>query len=229
MASHPNLTAMPQEVEDLLKKLSENPRIFMAAISGRGVLDVKKKIGIDHLTYAGNHGLDILYPDGSTYSHPISNELKENFTKLVDSLNTEVGRDGAWIENKKASLTFHYRETPKELQEEFRINATKIIENYGYIANLAHCAIEAKPPVQWNKGKAATYILEAKFGADWPNNVKVIFAGDDTTDEDAMEALQGKGISFRVHKSPDIKTFADYRLQSVDQILIMLKWIEKHF
>lgn len=28
-----------------------------------------------------------------------------------------------------------------------------MIESYGLLANQAHCAIEAKPPVQWNKGK----------------------------------------------------------------------------
>lgn len=35
-------------------------------------------------------------------------------------------------------------------------------------------------------GEAAKYILRAEFGDNWMENVKVIFAGDDTTDEDAM-------------------------------------------
>lgn len=48
-------------------------------------------------------------------------------------------------------------------------------------------AIEAKPPVQWNKGEAALHILRQEFGNDWADKVKVIFAGDDTTDEDAMK------------------------------------------
>lgn len=30
------------------------------------------------------------------------------------------------------------------------------------------------------------YILREEFGNNWSNDVKVIFAGDDTTDEDAM-------------------------------------------
>lgn len=48
-------------------------------------------------------------------------------------------------------------------------------------------AIEAKPAVQWNKGEAALHILRQEFGNDWSEKVKVIFAGDDTTDEDAMK------------------------------------------
>lgn len=35
-------------------------------------------------------------------------------------------------------------------------------------------------------GEAALYILREEFGDNWPEKVKVIFAGDDTTDEDAM-------------------------------------------
>lgn len=35
-------------------------------------------------------------------------------------------------------------------------------------------------------GEAAKYILREEFGDNWKENVKVIFAGDDTTDEDAM-------------------------------------------
>lgn len=36
-------------------------------------------------------------------------------------------------------------------------------------------------------GEAAKYILSTEFGDNWKENVKVIFAGDDTTDEDAMK------------------------------------------
>lgn len=72
-------------------------------------------------------------------------------------------------------------------QTGYKLRAKAIIQSYGFIANEAHCAVEAKPPVEWNKGQAALYILRREFGEDWPNKVKVIFAGDDTTDEDAMK------------------------------------------
>lgn len=76
---------------------------------------------------------------------------------------------------------------PESEQNSYKLRATKIIESHGYKASPAHCAVEAKPPVEWNKGKAAVYILEQMYGIEWPTKVKVIFAGDDTTDEDAMK------------------------------------------
>ena len=49
---------------------------------------------------------------------------------------------------------------------------------------------EAKPPVKWDKGNAAIYILKTAYGVHWADNIRVIFAGDDLTDEDAMKALK---------------------------------------
>lgn len=99
----------------------------------------------------------------------------------------QLGGNGAWIENKQHSLTFHYRSVPPGEHDAYRLRATSIIESYGFIPNQAHMAIEAKPPVQWNKGEAALHILRQEFGNDWADKVKVIWAGDDTTDEDAMK------------------------------------------
>lgn len=65
----------------------------------------------------------------------------------------QLATNGAWIENKQKSLTFHYRQVPDHLQDSYQKTATKLIESYGMVANQAHAAIEAKPPVRWNKGK----------------------------------------------------------------------------
>lgn len=37
------------------------------------------------------------------------------------------------------------------------------------------------------KGEAALHILREQYGENWSTSVKAIFAGDDTTDEDAMK------------------------------------------
>lgn len=50
-------------------------------------------------------------------------------------------------------LTFHYRDTPNELRSELIEKARSMIESFGFIATESQCALEAKPPVQWNKGK----------------------------------------------------------------------------
>ena len=54
-----------------------------------------------------------------------------------------------------------------------------------------------KIQVSWDKGKASIHILKTVFGEDWAEKIKIIFAGDDVTDEDAMSALKGVAHSFR--------------------------------
>lgn len=98
----------------------------------------------------------------------------------------KVCGDGAWVENKGALLTFHYRETPLELRGPMIAKARKLMESSGFKATESHCALEAKPPVAWNKGRASIYILRTAFGVDWSERIKIIYAGDDVTDEDAM-------------------------------------------
>lgn len=82
---------------------------------------------------------------------------------------------------------------PPSEHDAYKVEARNIIESYGFIPNQAHMAIEAKPPVQWNKGEAALHILRKEFGKNWADKVRVIFAGDDTTDEDAMQVVSFDG------------------------------------
>lgn len=49
-------------------------------------------------------------------------------------------------------MTFHYRETPVEKRPEMIAKAKELILKSGFKPVEANCAIEAKPPVGWNKG-----------------------------------------------------------------------------
>ena len=77
------------------------------------------------------------------------------------------------------------------MREELISRAREVIEEFGFRCFPAHCALEAKPPVEWDKGRAAIYILRTAFGVDWSERIRIIFAGDDVSDEDAIIALKG--------------------------------------
>lgn len=115
------------------------------------------------------------------------------YSRVRSAVLIKLCRDGAWVENKGALLTFHYRETPMESRPKMVDQAKRLIESAGFKACSAHCAIEAKPPVEWNKGHASIYILRTAFGLDWSERIRIIYAGDDVTDEDAMK-VRGRSI-----------------------------------
>jgi hypothetical protein len=104
------------------------------------------------------------------------------------NLHLQVCKEGAWVENKGAVLTFHYRKTPTHVRDEIVPRARKLIESHGFKVGVSHCALEARPPVAWDKGRASIYILRNAFGYNWSERIRIIYAGDDVTDEDAMQA-----------------------------------------
>ena len=105
--------------------------------------------------------------------------------------------------------------------------AQELITKYGFKIGIAHCALECKPKINWDKGRASIYMLRRAFGVNWAK-LGIIFAGDDVTDEDAIKALKGMAFSFRIVGNYETKTFADCRLPSVESVLTMLKWLENH-
>jgi len=61
---------------------------------------------------------------------------------------------------------------------------------------------------------------------NWRQNIRIIFAGDDLTDEDAMKALKGLAYNFRVINSDLVQTMADHRLPDTAGVSTMLHWLE---
>ena len=45
--------------------------VFIVVISGRELQDLRRKVGVEGLTYAAEHGLHVMHPNGETYEHAI--------------------------------------------------------------------------------------------------------------------------------------------------------------
>ncbi|CAL4075772.1 unnamed protein product, partial [Meganyctiphanes norvegica] len=227
IAPHPDLAKLSDETHRVLERISRMPDVNVAIISGRSLENVRSMVGIDGITYAGNHGLQISHPDGTLFTHPIPKEYEDKLDILKKRLRAEACTDNAWLEDKQFGITYHYRKVEEDKLEEIRNRAQKIFEEVGIELHQAKMALEAKPPILWDKGRASIYILRTLFGLDWSGHISTIFAGDDTTDEDAMKALKGIAVTFRITNLPNLRTSATYRLPSTDAVHTMLKWIDK--
>ena len=136
IASHPDLAIIPPEVKKVLERLANNPDVFIAIISGRSVDNVRNMVGIDDITYAGNHGLEILHPDGTKFVHPMPAQNQGKMEELLMKLQDEVCNDGAWVENKGVLLTYHYREVSSEKRQVLVPRAREIISECGFKVGL---------------------------------------------------------------------------------------------
>lgn len=90
ITSHPNTTTMPEYTREVLRSIANNENVFVAVISGRGVDNVRDKVGIDNIVYSGNHGLEIYFPNGTRSNQVIPSEFEARFDDMVEALNEAV-------------------------------------------------------------------------------------------------------------------------------------------
>ena len=100
------------------------PEVFVAVITGRCLPDIMAKVGcisypprftvltpqvdIPNITYAGNHGLNIVYPNGTRFVPPLPEEVEERAQGLLQRLEEDCCQEGAWVENKGVVLALHH-------------------------------------------------------------------------------------------------------------------------
>ena len=222
---HPNEANLSSGMRKAITACARRSDTGVAIVSGRALTDVTKITGLKDLIYVGNHGLEIEGPELEPFQHPDLEHYQYRLPDLTHALES-MCVPGAWVEGKRGSLTFHYREADRTQHESLAREARAHIQDAGFQARDAHCAVEARPPVGWDKGHAVLHVLRTAYGPSWSETVRTIYVGDDETDEDAFRVLSGLGITFRVG-SADAPTRASHQLPNVARVQALLEWIAK--
>ncbi|HKI49307.1 MAG TPA: trehalose-phosphatase [Desulfobacteria bacterium] len=184
--------SMRRTVEGLAK------RFMVAVISGRDLGDVRKRVGIPGIFYAGSHGFDIAGAEGrrKTFRQGAEflPELDEAECRLREMLEKT---EGVFLERKKFSMAIHYRNVPKEKTGDVKSAVDEVVSRFSGLRKSSGLKVyDLQPDIDWNKGKALLYVLEA-LSPDDPL-ILPIYIGDDTTDEDAFRTLRIRGIGIVV-------------------------------
>ncbi len=223
IVSHPSQAVLDDETRELIQRCGARSDTDVSIVSGRKLDDVRSLVRLPGITYAGNHGLEIVGPGIESFSH----EDVPHYQKRIASLAQELEHiciEGAWVEEKGASLTLHLRALSHLDQRSLDSRARELILEAGFQVREAHCALEARPPIGWDKGHAVLYVLRERYGPAWSENVRTIYAGDDRTDEDAFRVLSGLGVSFRIGNT-DTPTQATRQLPDVESVKTLLRWL----
>ncbi len=220
IVDRPELAVMSDSMRAIVRSLAE--RCSVAVVSGRDRPDVEKLVGIDNLIFAGSHGFDIASPDGRSIQREEGGEFGELLEKVTARLHEVMDPiEGALIEPKKASVAAHYRLVSEDDRPKIKAVVDEILAAHSNLrVTPGKMVYEIQPKLDWNKGKAVLYLLEA-LGLDG-DDVMPMYLGDDVTDEDAFHALKGRGIGIFVGDASDPEvggrsTVADYRVASVDE------------
>jgi trehalose 6-phosphate phosphatase len=211
--------------------LQELAKAFKVAVmSGRDRSDIKLRVKLENIFYAGCHGFDMSGP--GCFQYKLDNIEKplsdlENATLLAVDMLSEIS--GVIVEQKLFGTAIHYRMTTTIRDEEFVLNTVRRIA--GNFPSLkikeGKKVFELVPAIDWGKGKAVQKLIEI-LNLDTTHTIPVYF-GDDETDEDAFLALHGRGIGIKVDKDLSSVTNADYLLNDPDEVIHFLKMILKEF
>jgi trehalose 6-phosphate phosphatase len=187
IVDHPNDARVPEAVSRLLGALVGR-YACVACVSGRSAVDARRVVGQASLVYVGLHGAEVLRPGAerpelnaemARWERPI-----RRFTAARDA--AELGRLGIRIEDKGAITAFHSRGAPDaDVAEAALRRVAAEARAAGLATQAGRKVLEVRPPVAADKGLAARALVAAARPR------AALFGGDDTTDLDAFDALDG--------------------------------------
>jgi trehalose-phosphatase len=223
----PHKAVISKDVRNLLKKLSQKPEYKVAIISGRSLMDIKKRVGIKDIIYSGNHGLEVESPK-IKYKPQVSAEYRQILENIRRELEFKIRKvKGAIIEDKGLSLAVHFREAGKQdtnlIKTAFR--EVTILPSVAKKIKIrsGKKVLEAGLPVKWDKGTIVLWLLSRQKFATNDKEVKAIYIGDDATDEDAFKALRKDGITVFVGEQKP--SYAKFRLKDSKEVYDFLNRI----
>jgi trehalose-phosphatase len=223
IADHPGRAEIAPGMREALAACASRSDTELTIVSGRALGDLRERIELPGLTWVGNHGLEIEGPGLDPFLHPDLRDFEARSRALAGALR-ELAAPGVWVEEKGATLTLHFRQADPTRQGAIAERARGLVREAGFQPRDALCAVEARPPIGWDKGRAVLHILRARHGPAWSAALRVIYVGDDDTDEDAFRALLGLGTTFRVGRAEQ-QTRASRRLPGVAAVETLLRWL----
>lgn len=210
IVDRPELATLCAAMRATLARLARS--CVVGIVSGRGLDDIRERVGVDGLYYAGDHGFAIAAPDGACLVAEEAKGFAPLFERLHAGLETRLGRiDGVLIERKRYSIAVHYRRVAAERVEAVRDAVEALLAEQPALRMIrGKMVMELQPDIDWNKGRALEWLLKRAAAGE---ALLPVYIGDDITDEDAFRAIAGEGIGI-VLRDSDRPTQARYALES---------------
>jgi trehalose-phosphatase len=203
---------------DALRSLVRSDGVVVGLVSGRMADDVRRMVPVEPVWVIGNHGAEIVSPDG----HETVEPSVAGFEGAVAAARQSLEACGVAVEDKRWTLTVHYRATGIEP----RAVVSRVAAEHGLVVVTGKKVLELRPPVTVNKGTAAVALVERLGG--FRSGASILYAGDDATDEDAFVALRSRDprpVTLHVAGEGSQTTCAEYIVADPMEMGGVLAWL----
>ncbi|MGD9952988.1 MAG: trehalose-phosphatase [Burkholderiales bacterium] len=197
IVERPEAAVLDDATREVLRRLAA--RHPVAVVSGRDLEDVRARVGLEGLAYAGCHGFDIDGPGGRR-AHEAAAAAAPQLAAAADEVARDTaGLPGVQLERKRYTLAVHYRRA-READRPAVADAVEhaLARHPGLRRTSGKMVYELQPAVDWDKGRAVLWLIESLGLA----GALPVYIGDDVTDEDAFRALAERGVGIAVQEAP---------------------------
>ncbi len=170
----PRRATLDPATRELVAALSRGEGLRVAVISGRALADVRRRVGLPNVVYAGNHGLEIEGP-GLRFVEVTAQAGQDELQGLCRRVSRRLaGIPGAYVEYKGLTATVHFRRTPggeagrvsKAVWEAVRG------DNAPFVLAKGSKSIEIRPVSDWNRaprraGSAQSWAQTTPCASTW--------------------------------------------------------------
>jgi trehalose 6-phosphate synthase/phosphatase len=216
LVKFPSLSAPNEDVIRTLSVLTSDEKNNVVIISGRDSATLGKWLGTMNLIIVAEHGALIKYP-GERWKELTDKDedWKKDIISAMEHCSNKC--EGSFIEEKKFSLAWHYRNAPYETgnyySRELIRTLSKIIDNTPLQVLDGNKIIEVRF-TNINKGAIAKKIVR-EVHPDF-----ILALGDDRTDEDMFKALGPHSVTIKIGPG---ETAATYKLSEQEEVIKFLK------
>jgi trehalose 6-phosphate phosphatase len=193
----------------------------VAILSGRDLADVRERIGLPGLWYAGSHGFELTGPDGTHHQNPEAAASIPVLAGAAAGLADQLGHiPGVVVEHKRFGVAVHYRNAARDRVGEVAAAVRTAGQRTALRVTTGREVIELRPNIDWDKGKTLHWVLDYIRDNEGAGPLLPVYLGDDITDEDAFDAVDDDGIAILVRHSDDgdRATAARYALDDPDRV-----------
>jgi trehalose-phosphatase len=205
----PDSARLVDGAERTIARLAQ--RCPVAILSGRDLADIRDRVAVPGLWYAGSHGFETVAPDGTFRQNDEAAAAVPVLARAAAELREKLADiKGSRVEHKRFAVAVHYRDVAASDIGEVVASTYRVGRREHLRVTNGRKVVELRPDVDWNKGTTLAWIVGQIAGAAGPatsrkdaGKVMPIFIGDDLTDEDAFDAVKTDGIGILVRHTED--------------------------
>jgi trehalose-phosphatase len=229
IVSDPDRAVLASETLDALRTMAAQCPVVI--LSDRDLADLRARVDLPELWYAGSQGFELLGPDGARYHNEAAAAAIPALQAAAGALRREwAAASGVRVEHKRYAVAVHFGDAAPERTGELIACVRRKGAHFGLRVTTGRHVIELRPDIDWDKGKAIAWIRD-RLAAE---HTVPFYIGDDVTDEDAFDALRfnGVGIVVRHDENRGRRTAASYALDGIAQVTELLRrgglWLGRH-